>query len=192
MLFAGLALVTSGWMQRWIGIAERGETADVAATVLDRMVEDLEAARFFIDVAQQRAPAEFTGEADAVTFIRPALGFEPRRGLEEIRYRVTRETGVVTLVRERRDYFPGGGQGAFVPLPLMEANIALAFRYLDTEGAVQNRWFGRPRLPARIEIELTVPGPYGTRRLAVARPRITWPIACVPEAQRQPCEERLR
>jgi sensor domain CHASE-containing protein len=74
----------------------------------------------------------------------------------------------------------------------MEANITLAFRYLDAEGAVQNRWFGRPRLPSRIEIELTVPGPYGTRRLAVARPRITWPIACVPEAQRQPCEERLR
>lgn len=192
MLFAGLALVTSGWMQRWVGIAERGETADVASTVLDRMVEDLESARFFIDVSQQRAPVEFTGEADAVVFVRPALGFEPRKGLEEIRYRVTTETGVVTLVRERRDYFPGGAQGAFVPLPLMEARVALTFRYVDQEGAIQARWFGRSRLPSRVEIELAVPGPYGTRRFAVARPRITWPIACVPEEQRQPCEERLR
>jgi general secretion pathway protein J len=192
MLFAGLSLVTSGWMQRWVGIAERGETADVAATVLDRMVEDLEAARFLVDLAQQRAPAEFTGEADAVVFVRPALGFEPRAGLEEIRYRVATETGIVTLVRERRDYFPGGGQGAFVPLPLMEARLSLAFRYIDHEGEAQARWFGRPRLPTRIEIELSVPGPHGTRRVAVARPRITWPIACVPEEQRQPCEERLR
>jgi hypothetical protein len=112
--------------------------------------------------------------------------------LEEIRYRVATESGIVTLVRERRDYFPGGGIGEFVPLPLMEARVTLALRYLDDEGAVQTRWFGRPRLPSRIEIELTVPGPYGTRRVAIARPRLTWPVACVPEEQRQACMERLQ
>ena len=124
MLFGGLALYTGTWLRQWQGMIARGGQEDTVAVIQDRMVEDLEAAQPHYSNADGAAAVRFTGHADEVTFVRPALGYEPRAGLDDITYSIGRIGADEALIRARRDYMMGGGGE---DLPLMRGDLKLSF-----------------------------------------------------------------
>ena len=44
ILFGGISLYTGSWLTRWRDLIASGSRTDMAAIILDRLVEDLEAA----------------------------------------------------------------------------------------------------------------------------------------------------
>src|SRR5690606_917573 len=87
--FGGLPLYSGTWLRHWQGMIDRGGREDTVAVILDRMVEDLEAAQpIYSNRNGGPTAVRFAGSAEMVTFVRPALGYEARAGLDDITYLV--------------------------------------------------------------------------------------------------------
>ncbi|MEO4001264.1 prepilin-type N-terminal cleavage/methylation domain-containing protein [Mesorhizobium sp. CAU 1732] len=187
MLFGGLALYTGTWLRQWHGMIARGGQEDTVAVILDRMVEDLEAAQPGYSNAQQAAAVRFTGHADAVTFVRPALGYEPRAGLDDITYSMGRAGSDDALIRARRDFMmSGGGED----LPLMRGDLKLSFSYAGTDAALSPEWTSTNRLPSLVRIEISGNSPRPWRQWAYARLRVELPARCGAADALAPCLQR--
>lgn len=191
VLFAGIALYTGSWAGQWQRITLLGARQDIAATVLDRMVEEIEAALPLLVVDGADVRGTFEGDAGQVTFVRPALGFEPRAGLDRVAYQSGAIDGERAIMRLRRNYGAEAGSGG-EDLPLMRGDAALQFSYAGPDGAFTESWSGMRRLPwlIRIEISGTTPRPW--RQVAYARPRAELPASCATAEEADECLRLMR
>ncbi|WP_117190475.1 PulJ/GspJ family protein [Rhizobium terrae] len=195
MLFGGLALYTGTWLPHWQGIIARGGQEDTVAVVLDRMVEDLEAAQPSYAKSQGTAVVDFTGHISEVTFVRQALGYEPRAGLDEVTYLVGRDGARAALIRARRDY--GTGENGDrdededgEELPLLRGDLKLSFGYAGPDGDLSPEWASRNRMPSLVRIEISGSSPRPWRQWAYARLRVDLPARCGAADALAPCLQR--
>lgn len=187
MLFGGLALYTGTWLRQWQGMIARGGQEDTVAVILDRMVEDLEAAQPGYSNTQGAAAVRFTGHADEVTFVRPSLGYEPRAGLDDVTYSMGRAGADRALIRARRDYMmDGGGEN----LPLVRGDLKLSFSYAGPDGALSSEWTSTTRTPSLVRIEISGNSPRPWRQWAFARLRVELPARCGAAEALAPCLQR--
>ncbi|HWK63611.1 MAG TPA: prepilin-type N-terminal cleavage/methylation domain-containing protein [Rhizobiaceae bacterium] len=175
MLFGGLALYTGTWLRQWQGMIARGGQEDTVAVILDRMVEDLEAAQPVYPSSGAAAAVRFAGRADAVTFVRPALGYEPRAGLDDITYSMGKAGADRALIRARRDFMMGGdGED----LPLVRGDLTVSFNYAGPDGGLSTEWTSTNRMPSLVRIEISGSSPRPWRQWAYARLRVELPARC--------------
>lgn len=199
LLFGGIALYTSSWARRWESIVERGGRYDTVAVVLDRIVEDLEAAQPILIETPQDARVEFEGASDSVVFLRPALGFDARAGLDRITYVNTQVAGEAAIARLRRDYGGpgwggsgrGGSGGGGEDLPLMRGAARLSFGYAGEDGVLSPTWSDIRGLPVLIRVEIAGDSPRPWAEAAFARPRIRLAANCGDARALAECVERL-
>ncbi|WP_343313446.1 prepilin-type N-terminal cleavage/methylation domain-containing protein [Brucella sp. BE17] len=188
ILFGGLSLYTGTWMRHWQGMIDRGGREDTVAVILDRMVEDLEAAQpAHSNPEVGTTVVLFTGSAEKVTFVRPALGYQLRAGLDDITYSMGRAGTDKALIRARRDHLKGtGGED----LPLVRGDLKLSFSYAGLDGAFSPEWTNAYRIPSLVRIEISGSSPRSWRQWAYARLRVELPAHCgVAEALSQ-CLQR--
>ncbi|MCU0830245.1 MAG: type II secretion system protein GspJ [Rhizobiaceae bacterium] len=177
LLFGLIAQFTGAWLGRWRDVVMVSSRQDAALVVLDRMADDIGAAMPF--VAASETPTmrfDIEGAADRITFVRAAIGFNARSGLDRVTYRVGDSGGINALIRQRRNAAPGGGAGE--NLPLLRGDIRMALTYFDERGTAQASWDRDDRLPAAIRIDLSSQTPRPWARTMVVRLNATWPAAC--------------
>lgn len=182
LLMAGIAFYTSGWARQWREVFLSGSQQDVAAIVLDRIVEEIEAAQPALFRNGPVVRSAFAGTSDTVTFVRPALGFEARAGLDRVTYTLGAAGAERAIVRQRRTYNPiarfPGGSGEGEDLPLLRGDVAISFQYATAGGDLSGEWQDRPALPRLVRIEISGNSPRPWRQVAYARPRVEWPAYC--------------
>ena len=176
ILFGGLSLYTGTWLRHWQGMIDRGGREDTVAVILDRMVEDLEAAQpIYSNRNGGPAAVRFAGSAEMVTFVRPALGYEARAGLDDITYSMGQAGPDSAIIRARRDHLVGtGGED----LPLVRGDLKLTFRYAGPDGVLNPEWTSTSRLPSLVRIEISGNSPRPWRQWAFARLRVELPAYC--------------
>lgn len=175
MLFGGLALYTGTWLRQWHGMIVRSGREDTVAVVLDRMVEDLEAAQPVYSDQGVEGAVRFTGSGDTVSFVRPALGYEARAGFDEVTYSIGRAGDDRALIRARRDYTTGeDGE----ELPLARGDLSLSFSYAGPDSPLSPEWTTANRLPSLVRIEISGNSPRPWRQWAYARLRVELPARC--------------
>lgn len=192
ILFGGISLYSGSWLKRWQGLVQRGGEEDMVAVVLDRIVEDLEAAQpIFVTVGFDRN-VSFEGAGDSVTFLRPALGYEARAGLDRITYGGGSVGGEAALLRMRRGLGAGPQVGGGEDLPLMRGRFVLSFAYAGDDGVFTDGWSNRSSLPRMVRVEIAGEGGGRTRQHAFARLRIEMPAHCGTPQTLAECIERAR
>ncbi|MEP9398617.1 prepilin-type N-terminal cleavage/methylation domain-containing protein [Mesorhizobium sp. KR2-14] len=187
ILFGGLALYTGTWLRQWQGMIDRGGQEDTVAVILDRMVEDLEAAQPIYSNPEGAAAVRFAGNAEVVTFVRPALGYESRAGLDDITYSMGRAGADNALIRARRDQLMGAGGE---DLPLLRGDLKLSFSYAGSDGALNAEWTRTNRMPSLVRIEISGSSPRPWRQWAYARLRVELPARCGAADALAPCLQR--
>lgn len=187
ILFGGLALYTGTWLRHWQGMIDRGGQEDTVAVVLDRMVEDLETAQPVYSNPDGSAGVRFAGNAEVVTFVRPALGYGSRAGLDDITYSMGRAGADKALIRARRDHRMGAGGE---DLPLLRGELKLSFSYAGTDGALNAEWTNTSRMPSLVRIEISGSSPRPWRQSAYARLRVELPARCGAADALAPCLQR--
>lgn len=193
LLFASVSLYTGTWLLDWQRLVARGGQEDVVAIVLDRLVEDIEEAQPFLvsEIGGERII--FEGSADRLTFLRPALGFEARAGLDQITYHTGPVGSSMAIVRSRRNYgLPDVQGGAGEDLPLIRGAVTLAFSYAGPDGGLMPEWTDRHRLPVLVRVEISGASPRPWRQSAYARLRVEMPANCGTEAALAECLSRLQ
>ena len=192
LLFGGIALYTGTWLQQWERLVQRGTQEDVVAIVLDRIVEDLEETQpvYAKDAMGERIV--FEGGAQSVTFLRPALGFEPRPGLDRVTYLNGAFGGGPAIMRSRRDFDPSDRGGEGEDLPLIRGNVQLEFAYAGADGTSSASWSDSKRLPSLIRVELSGERPRRWRQFAYARLRVEMPANCGAKDAFAACRDRIR
>lgn len=155
---------------------DRGGREDTVAVILDRMVEDLEAAQPIYSNPNGGVTAvRFAGSAETVTFVRPALGYEARAGLDDITYSMGQAGTDSAIIRARRDHLVStGGED----LPLVRGDLKLTFHYAGPDGVLNPGWTSTNRLPSLVRIEISGNSPRPWRQWAFARLRVELPAHC--------------
>lgn len=188
MLFGGLAMYTGTWLRQWQGLVARGGQEDTVATVLDRIVEDLEAAQpVYIDSAGGET-VRFEGRADTVTFLRPALGYDARAGLDETTYMNGTAGRTRAIIRARRDFGIEGSRSE--ELPLVRGPLTLSLSYAGADGNLSPEWSDTRRLPALVRVEISGTSPRPWRQWAYARLRVELPARCGAKDALAQCQQR--
>ena len=189
LLFGGIALYTGTWLRSWSSIVERGAREDTVAVVLDRMVEDLEAAQPIYTNGALTGDVVFEGEADSISFVRPAMGYGPRAGLDDVTYHNDHVGRELAVVRSRRGFPPttGGGED----LPLIVGDTTLSFSYAADDGELETRWKHNDRLPSVVRITLSGTSPLPWSQSTFARPRTQIPASCGAKDQFAECAAAL-
>src|SRR5690606_41254110 len=108
-----------------------GGRGGTVAVVLVWMVGEREAAQpIYSNRDGGPAAVRFAGSAEMVTFVRPALGYEARAGLDDITYSLGQAGTDRAIIRARRDHLVGtGGED----LPLVRGDLMLTLRYAGRE-----------------------------------------------------------
>jgi len=190
LLFGGISLYTGTWLRHWDGILGRGTREDTVAVVLDRIVEDLEAAQSLPSEGMADGQIEFEGAAESVTFIRRALGFDARAGLDRITYLTGGINGERAIIRSRRS--EGDAASGGEDLPLIRGPVSLQFSYADAAGNFTGQWDNPARLPELVRIELSGNNPRPWRQSGYARLRIRLPADCGTAQAFPTCLRQLR
>ena len=186
ILFAGIALYTGSWAGQWHRITLLSANQDVAAIVLDRMVEEIEAAQPALIFDGGAVAGTFEGNAQSVSFVRPALGFERRAGLDRVTYGYGSIDGEPAIMRMRRDYGPDAARGG-KDLPLIRGDVRLSLSYRAADGAFVDEWTDQRALPSLVRIEISGSSPRPWQQAAYARPRAEMPAACATQELVQEC-----
>jgi general secretion pathway protein J len=189
LLFGGIALYTGSWARQWERIIERGGRHDTVAVVLDRIVEDLEAAQPILVDGPRGKQVVFEGKTDSVVFVRRALGFDARAGLDRITYVNAQVAGSAAITRSRRDH--GGLDRGGEDLPLMRGAARLRFSYAGEDGALSPTWNDARGLPTLIRVEIAGETPRAWAEAGFARPRVRLMANCGTAAALPECVERL-
>ena len=189
LLFGGMALYTGSWLKRWDSVVERSGRYDTVAVVLDRIVEDLEAAQPILLDTPRGRQVSFEGGGDRVEFLRSALGFDARAGLDRITYVNALAGSAAAITRLRRDY--GGLERGGEDLPLMRGAVRVRFSYAGDDGVLSATWNDVRRLPALIRVEIAGDSPRPWAEAAFARPRIRMAANCGAAKALPQCIEHL-
>lgn len=191
LLFAGISLYTGTWLRQWERLVQRGTREDVVAIVLDRVVEDLEEAQPIYRQSPQGGGVVFEGEAQSVTFVRPALGFDERAGLDEVTY-LKGSAGVEpAILRSRRTMDRDGKAQAGEDLPLIRGDYRIAFSYAGPDGKQSQTWSDPRRLPVLVQVSISGSSPRPWQQVAYARIRVEMPADCGNPAKLAECRQRM-
>jgi type II secretory pathway component PulJ len=190
LLFGGLALYTGGWVRHWRVLMEESARLEAASTVLDRMADDIEAARPESPGLGNQSTIAFSGGPQSLTFVAPAQGYTPRFGLEKITYRVDGAGAGANLVRLRQDYWPVSANGvepATDRNDLLRGPITVTFAYSADDGVFRPGWTDRRLLPRMIRVTLSgeAPRPWSLQTTVLVR--ISMPVTCADEAKFLSC-----
>lgn len=163
LIMAGVSSLVAQWIPSWNRGFHRVQQADLLAVALDRIAADIAEARY-VTGSSQDSFMFFSGEQEAVTFVRPMLDPSQRPGLEVVRITVVADKGGIRVVRR---------QGRFTPLPpgalaaqglrfssttpLLRTAARIEFSYADIEGRWRPQWDDPAILPARVRIVLRDP-----------------------------------
>ncbi len=191
LLIGALSLYTGTWLKQWSRLVMRGGQEDVVAIVLDRIVEDLEETQPIYGKEPTGERVIFTGSADSVTFLRPALGFEARAGLDEVTYLNGRAGAQAAIIRSRRGFDPKRQSGSGEELPLIRGDMRLDFSYADTNGNLATTWDDPRRLPVMIRVGISGAMPRRWQQFAYARLRVEMPANCGTQAALAACKARM-
>ena len=175
ILFGGISLYTGSWLTRWRDLIASGSRTDMAAIILDRLVEDLEAAQPFAKDDGGTAVL-FEGSENSITFLRPALGYNARAGIDRVTYLRANVGGDPAIVRSRRDH--GDQRSGGEDLPLIRGPIRLSFTYTAAGGKTYPEWHNRSTLPELINVAISGTEPRPWKEFAVARLRVDMPANC--------------
>jgi len=191
LLFAGISLYTGTWLRQWERLVQRGTREDVVAIVLDRVVEDLEEAQPIYRQSPAGGSVMFAGDQQSVTFVRPALGFDERAGLDEVTY-VKGSVGVEpAILRSRRTIDRDGNAQSGEDLPLIRGNYLIAFSYAGADGKQSETWSDTRRLPVLVQVSISGNDPRPWRQIAYARIRVEMPAVCGNPAKLAECRSRM-
>lgn len=191
LLMGALSLYTGTWLRQWNRLVMRGSQEDVVAIVLDRIVEDLEETQpiYIKDPTGERV--SFTGNSDSVTFLRPALGFDARAGLDEVTYLNGRAGTQAAIIRSRRGFDPKVQTSSGEELPLIRGDMRLDFSYADANGNQAPTWNDTRRLPVLVRVEISGATPRRWQQFAYARLRVEMPANCGTQATLAGCKARM-
>jgi|APFEC2959095136_1045048.scaffolds.fasta_scaffold00567_6 hypothetical protein len=191
LLIGALSLYTGTWLKQWNRLVMRGSQEDVVAIVLDRIVEDLEETQPIYAKEATGERVMFTGGTDTVTFLRPALGFDARAGLDEVTYLNGRAGAQAAIIRSRRGFDPKRQNGSGEELPLIRGDMRLDFSYADAGGNQASTWNDPRRLPVMIRVEISGATPRRWRQFAYARLRVEMPANCGTTTALPACKARM-
>lgn len=163
LVMAGVSMLVAQWIPAWNRGFHRVQQADLLAVALDRITADIAEARY-VTGSTQDTLIFFSGEQDAITFVRPMLDPSQRPGLEVVRIMTGADKGGIRVVRR---------QGRFTPLPpgalaaqdlrfssstpFLRSAARIEFSYADIDGRWRPRWDDPVTLPARVRIILRDP-----------------------------------
>lgn len=160
LILSGVSILVAQWMPGWNRGFHKAQQTDLYAVALDRIAADLTEARYVTGSARDNNMF-FSGEAEAVTFVRPTLDPGAKPGLEVVRITTVADKAGVRIVRRQARFSPLppgvlAAQGlAFASTGvLLRANARVAFSYADMEGRWRAQWDDPATLPARVRIEL--------------------------------------
>lgn len=191
LLVGALSMYTGTWLRQWGRLISRGTQEDVVAIVLDRIVEDLEEAQPVYIRDGQGERVEFTGSANAVSFLRPALGFDARAGLDKVTYLNGRAEAQAAIVRSRLSYDPRGSSSGGEDLPLIRGDMRLAFTYTGPDGASSAEWTDPRRLPVLVRVQISGKTPRPWQQFSYARLRVEMPAYCGTPGTIEACKARM-
>jgi general secretion pathway protein J len=178
LLFGLIAQFTGAWLGRWRDVVMVTSRQDAALVVLDRMADDIQTALPVFETTAQALTTriDFDGTGSELTFVRNAVGFNPRPGLDRVTYRVGDSGGINALLRQRRDHADPDSAGE--DLPLLRGDVRLSFTYFSASGTGSANWDDATRLPAAIRIDLASSTPNVWTRTMIVRLPSDWPPAC--------------
>ena len=179
-ILTGLALVAGQWLPHWRHGFQALQNADLIGLGLDRIEEDVASAEYARLDGGQGAPL-FRGEADAVMFVRQAIGpgATPRLEIVRIGAAETRQGREVQRTQTRFAPGPIGALGEVVTL--LRPPFRLAFAYAGPDGNWLAAWRNGPKLPRAVR--LTVQNESGA---VLASTAFLLKVTAAPEIQAQP------
>ncbi len=163
LIMAGVAMMVAQWMPAWNRGFHKTQRADLLAAALDRIAADLAEARYVTGSSQDNY-LFFSGEPEAVTFVRPTLDPGERPGLEVVRIATSIDRSGPRIVRRRARFTPlppGAAPGQDLRFAssalLLRSGARIAFAYADDEGRWLPQWVDPRSLPSRVRVTLQDP-----------------------------------
>ncbi|MFG1302087.1 prepilin-type N-terminal cleavage/methylation domain-containing protein [Xanthobacter sp. V3C-3] len=152
LVLSAIAMVTARWLPGWQRGLSRVQNADLLGLALDRATADIAAAEFVPAGRETRRPL-FTGTAEAIIFVRTALGPTARPGLEVVRLAPLAGTGLARAAapfvpRDARDGLPTFG----APVPVLDAAYGATFSFAGRDGVWRDSWTNAEALPRAVRI----------------------------------------
>lgn len=190
LLFGGISMYTGTWLSHWERIMTGTSRDDNVAVVLDRVVEDIEAA---LAIREDRVGGDalvFEGSAEMLSFVRPALGFGPRAGMDRVTYLNGMTGGANAITRQRRDH--GRQTSGGEDLPLLRGGPRMRFAYAGPDGEFLDNWPDAQRLPTLVRVEIRGQTPRPWSRLALAIVRAEMSASCGRQDMLQQCADAMR
>ena len=155
-ILTGLAMVAGQWLPNWRHGFLALQNADLIGLSLDRIEEDVASAEYARLDGGQGAPL-FRGEADAVTFVRQAIGPGATPRLEIVKIGETKTRQGLEVERSRASFAPGA-IGAFRDATtLLRPPFRLAFAYSGPDGHWDAVWKGG-NLPRAVRLTVQTEG----------------------------------
>jgi general secretion pathway protein J len=190
LLIGGLSAITGQWLPAWrygFGRLQRLDTLDVG---LERLTQDLAAARWVTAGGIQQPPL-FFGEPTAITLVRSEIGPSAGPRLEWVRVQEIAGPAGPILTRTRAPYAPiaeGGGPAAFSdPVAIIRAPWRVHFSYAGTDGSWRETWIGERRLPRAVRIDVFGKNGEASALTTVAAIHVEAPAACVGKVSLETC-----
>ena len=190
ILLGALGAITGQWLPAWrygFGRLQRLETLDVG---LERLTQDLAAARWVTAGGAQQPPL-FFGEPTAITLVRSAIGPNAGPRLEWVRVQEIAGGAGPILTRTRAPYAPiaeGGAPAAFSdPVALIRAPWRVRFSFAGVDGSWRETWIGERRLPRAVRIDILGKDGEAPALTTVAALHVDAPAACVDKVSIENC-----
>lgn len=150
-ILVGLAAIAGQWLPNWRHGFLALQSADLIGLSLDRIVEDVASAEYAQLDGGQGAPL-FRGEANAVTFVRQAIGPGATPRLEIVRIGETQTQQGVEVERARGRFAPGASIALRDATTLLRPPFRLSFAYSGDDGQWRSGWSGAPILPRAVRL----------------------------------------
>lgn len=154
-----LSVIAAQWLPNWRRGFEGLQQSDLLAVALERMSEDLSAAEYVTPSSDAHEPL-FEGDADAVTFVRSAIGPDSFPHLEVVRFAKVDHEGGPAMSRTRAaftPFAPGAGPRRYPfgdEVALLRAPLRVVFAYAGADRVWASSWRGRTGLPEAVRISV--------------------------------------
>lgn len=190
ILLGALGAITGQWLPAWrygFDRLQRVETLDVG---LERLTQDLAAARWVTAGGVQQPPL-FFGEPTAITLVRSEIGPNAGPRLEWVRVQEIAGRAGPILTRTRAPYAPiaeGGEPAAFSgPVAIVRTPWRVRFSFAGAGGAWRETWIGERRLPRAVRIDVFGGGAEAPALTTIAAIHVDAPAACVGKVSVETC-----
>jgi general secretion pathway protein J len=160
IIMAALAAVTAQWMPGWERGIGRLQRIDTLAAGLDRLADDIAAAKI-VSTQGAKAPPLFDGRELSLVFVRPTLNPNSTGGLEIVRLVQTSDDRGPVLVRSTIPFTPDAANAgdadaiAFAnPVAALRGPYSISFSYAGVDRIWHDTWRQQPILPRAVRIRL--------------------------------------